>query len=218
LNKKEPLCSRRCVICAAGPVSDIEKLRPLLRRDDWVMAADGGIRLANRLGLSIDHIIADFDSVEREEAKGTGAAISELPVKKNDTDTMAAARLGLQKGFRDFLILGGSGGRMDHTMANLAVMMFLIKNGARAVLADENNMVEMLLPGRRIVEPAENARLSLLPYAGQVSGLYVRNAEYELENATLTPDFPLGVSNEFKDRPVEISFTKGILMIFISKD
>ena len=192
------------------------KAAPLLRRDDWVMAADGGIRLANRLGLSIDHI-ADFDSVEREEAKGTGAAISELPVKRT-IPIQWPPRLGLQKGFRDFLILGGSGGRMDHTMANLAVMMFLIKNGARAVLADENNMVEMLLPGRRIVEPAENARLSLLPYAGQVSGLYVRNAEYELENATLTPDFPLGVSNEFKDRPVEISFTKGILMIFISKD
>jgi thiamine pyrophosphokinase len=58
----------------------------------------------------------------------------------------------------------------------------------------------------------------LLPYGGSVSGLTVKNAEYELDNAALTPDFPLGVSNEFTGRPVEISFKQGILLIFLSKD
>ena len=212
--EKKILTSRRCVICAAGPVNDTNSLIPLLRKDDWVIAADGGIHLAKKLGLDIDYIIADFDSIQREQAFNTGAPVSELPVKKDDTDTMAAARLGLKLGYSDFLLLG----RLDHTFANFAVMNFLIKNAAKAILADEKNIVQMLLPSKRIVDPVENAHFSLLPYGGCVDGLYVRNAEYELENALLSPDFPLGVSNKFIGRPVEIEFKSGVLLIFISKD
>ena len=214
----QPAEFRRCVICAAGPVNNIESLRSLLRMDDWVIAADGGMRLANQLGLEIGRIVADFDSLPKEEAYTTDVPVSSLPVKKNDTDTMAAARIGLKLGFRDFLLLGASGGRLDHTLANLAVMLFLIQNKARAVLADERNLMEMHLPGHVIVEPVKNIHLSLLPYGGCVTGLTVRNAEYELENATLTPDYPIGVSNEFCDLPVEIFFKQGVLMIFLSKD
>lgn len=210
--------SRRCVICAAGPVSDIGSLRLLLRDNDWVIAADGGLRLADRLGLKADRIVADFDSLSQEQVADFSVPISKLPVKKNDTDTMAAARIGLELGFKEFLLIGASGGRLDHTFANFAVMMFLIQNGAKAVLADNHNIVEMLLPCKRIINPIENAHFSLLPYGGYVSGLTVRNAEYELDNATLTPDFPLGISNEFTGQPVEIQFKQGILMIFISKD
>lgn len=209
---------RRCVICGAGPVENIDILKPLLRKNDFVIAADGGILLAKQLGLEIGQIVADFDSIPREQAHDTHAPVSLLPVKKDDTDTMVAARIGLEHGFKDFLFLGASGGRLDHTLANLAVMLFLAENNAKAALADEHNFVEMHLPGQVIVEPVRNCYLSLLPYGGSVSGLTVRNAEYELDNATLTPDYPLGISNEFSDRPVEISFKQGVLMVFFSKD
>ncbi|MDD4413902.1 MAG: thiamine diphosphokinase [Oscillospiraceae bacterium] len=209
---------RRCVICGAAPVENINILKPLLHEDDWVIAADGGINLAKQLGLEIGQIVADFDSISREQADDTDAPVSLLPVKKNDTDTMAAARIGLEHGFKNFLLLGASGGRLDHTFGNLAVMLFLVQNNAKAVLADEHNIVEMHLPGRVIVEPVKDCFLSLLPYGGTVSGLTVHNAEYELVNATLTPDYPLGVSNEFLNRSVEIFFKQGVLMIFLSKD
>lgn len=209
---------RRCLICASGPVGDPEALRPLLRPDDWVVAADGGVRLARRLSLSPDLIVADFDSSAEQEHKET-VPVAVLPVKKNDTDTMAAARLALDRGFREFLILGGTGGRLDHTVANFAVLAFLCGQGARAVLADEHGWTEMVLPGKHRVEAVPGMKLSLLPYGGPVSGLWVKNAEYELENAMLTPDFPLGVSNEFRGAdPVEIEFNAGILQIFLSKD
>ncbi|MDD3692352.1 MAG: thiamine diphosphokinase [Oscillospiraceae bacterium] len=216
-----PKCEkpRRCVICGAGPVNNAGALLPLLRPQDFIIAADKGLRLIERLKLNPDLIVADFDSLQRKRAMRYQVPVVELPVKKDDTDTMAAARLGLERGFKDFLLLGASGGRLDHTMANFAVMLFLLRHGAKAMLADEKNIVRMVLPGRVVIEPVENSNLSLLAYAGDVCGLSVRHAVYELENAVLTPDFPLGVSNSFKDNAnVEITFRQGILIIIISKD
>ncbi len=209
---------RRCVICAAGPVERPEALRPFLREDDWVIAADGGQRLARRLSLRPALIVADFDSSSSSDNR-EGIPTAVLPVKKDDTDTMAAARIAVEKGFREVLILGGTGGRLDHTAANFAVLAYLSRQGVRAVMADEHGCTEMLLPGRHHVEAQAGMMLSLLPYGGMVSGLWVKNAEYELENAVLTTDFPLGVSNAFVgDAPVEIEFTGGILQLFLSKD
>ena len=177
------------------------------------------LQLIERLKLNPDLIVADFDSLNKSRAMSYQVPIVELPVRKDDTDTMAAARLGIERGFKDFLLLGASGGRLDHTMANFAVMLFLLRHGAQAMLADEKNIVKMVLPGRVVVEPVENSNLSLLAYAGDVCGLTVRCAQYELENAVLTPDFPLGVSNGFKNSDnVEITFAKGVLIIIISKD
>ena len=216
--RPEEAAPGRCVICAAGPVEDTAPLLPLLRADDWVIAADGGLRLARRLSLRPALLVADFDSSVREENREE-IPVAVLPVRKDDTDTMAAARIGLERGFREFLLLGASGGRLDHTAGNFAVLAYLCGRGARAVLADEHGRVEMLPPGRYRVEAEEGMALSLLPYGGAVSGLWVKNAEYPLENATLTPDFPLGVSNAFSNgRDVEIEFTGGILQIFLCRD
>ena len=121
--------------------------------------------------------------------------------------------------------LGGIGGRLDHTVANFAVLYYLLRRGARAVMADTHNRVELKLPGSYRLEPEEGYKFSLFPYAGEVTGLTERQVYYPLDNATLTPDNPLGVSNEFlRDPaentllPAEISFKSGVLMIFLSKD
>jgi thiamine pyrophosphokinase len=143
----------RCVICSAGPVADAECLKPLLREDDFFIAADGGLRLAEKLGVNVGQIIADFDSLPEEQALKADTPVFALPVKKNDTDTMAAAREGIKRGYHEFLLLGASGGRLDHTMANFAVMLYLIRHNAKAMLADEQNLVEMILPGRTVIVP-----------------------------------------------------------------
>ena len=214
----------RCVILSAGPVEDPSCLRSLLRPDDWFVAADGGWTLAQELGVSVSLLVADFDSlplrVTAEDTEGV-----RLPVEKDWTDTMAAAMEGLRRGFREFLLLGGTGGRLDHTMANLAVLYYLLLHGAHAVMADEHNRVWMMLPGSYRIEPEEGYKFSLFPYAGEVTGLTERQAYYPLNNASLTPDNTLGVSNEFLCDPVqkcllpaEISFETGVLLIFLSKD
>jgi thiamine pyrophosphokinase len=208
---------RRCVICSAAPVNNADRLRKLIRNDDYIIAADGGLKLANRLGVKTDYLVADFDSLENDNLD-YGVPVYRLPKRKDDTDTMAAARIGLEHGFKDFLLLGASGGRLDHTFANFSVLLHLIQNGAKAVLADEQCIVEMLLPGTTYIKPVENAYLSLLPFGGSVTGLTVKKAGYELRDAVLSPDYPIGISNEFIGETVEIAFKAGILIIFISKD
>ena len=207
----------RCVILSAGPVEDSERLRPLLKTDDWFIAADGGGRLAAALGVKPAVLVADFDSSAPPDTGGD-TEIVRLPMEKDWTDTQAAAMLALDRGYRDFLLLGCTGGRLDHTLANIAVLLYLLRRGADALMADERNFLRLYGPGRYRVERRAGYQLSLFPYGGEVEGITVKNVRYPLEKARLTPDNSLGVSNEFLENPAEISFDKGVLMVFLSKD
>ena len=203
----------RCVILSAGPVEDPEALRPLLRDDDWFIAADGGMRLAERLGVTPGLIVADFDSGEAPRAE-----VLRLPAEKDWTDTMAAAMAGLERGFLDFLLLGCTGGRLDHTIANLAVMLYIHRQGGTPMMADERNRVFLYAPSSFTIPPQKGWKLSLFPYGGEVRGVTLRDVRYLLTDATLTTDNPVGVSNEFLDCPARISFQEGILLLLFSKD
>ncbi len=207
----------RCGILSAGPVEDSERLRPLLKTDDWFIAADGGGRLAAALGVKPAVLVDDFDSSETPDTGGD-TEIVRLPMEKDWTDTQAAAMLALDRGYRDFLLLGCTGGRLDHTLANIAVLLYLLRRGADALMADERNFLRLYGPGRYRVERRAGYKLSLFPYGGEVEGITVKNVRYPLEKARLTPDNSLGVSNEFLENPAEISFDKGVLMVFLSKD
>ena len=206
----------RCVILGAGPVEEPAVLTPLLRPDDWFIAADGGMALAVSLGVRPAVLVADFDS--GQELANSPAEVLRLPVEKDWTDTMAAAMLALERGYRDFLLLGCTGGRLDHTMANIAVMQYILNRGGQAVMADECNRVRLLRPGCHVVPPLAGWKLSLFPFGGEVSGITLRQVKYPLTDAKLEPEDSVGVSNEFLDCPAEISFREGCLLLFFSRD
>ncbi len=215
----------RCVILSAGPVQEPEKLKQLLRPDDWIIAADNGWNLARRLGVSPKMLVADFDSMPEMPEAHEDLEMLRLPVEKDWTDTMAAAMEGLKRGYKEFLLLGATGGRLDHTMANFCVLLYLVEHGAEAMMADEQNRVRLYRPGTYILDPEPGYKFSVFPFGGEVSGLCEKNAYYPLENAVLRPDSSLGISNEFildpRDHTLlapEISFKTGKLMIFLSKD
>ena len=140
--------------------------------------------LADRLGIKPDCLVADFDSLKA--GADFEVPVHRLPKRKDDTDTMAAARLGLELGFKDFLLLGASGGRLDHTFANFSVMLYLLKNGAKAVLADEQNTARIFLPGTVYIEPVEG-HFFAFALAARLAGLQsirlVRNQGFHV-----TPD------------------------------
>lgn len=206
----------RCVILGAGPVTEPEALSPLLRADDWFIAADGGMALAQALDVRPAVLVADFDS--GPEPIDSPSEVLRLPVEKDWTDTMAAAMLALDRGYREFLLLGCTGGRLDHTMANIAVMAYILSRGGQAVMADECNRVRLLGPGRHVVPPLAGWKLSLFAFGGEASGITLRQVKYPLTDATLRPEDSVGVSNEFLDCPAEIFFQKGRLLLFFSKD
>ena len=180
-----------CYIVAAG---DTEAVLPSRKSEgDCWMAADAGLRTMRLAGITPDLFIGDGDSLgEAPDCPGTL-----LPKVKDDTDTMAAVRCGLEKGYRRFCVFGGLGGsRFSHSVANVQMLKFLSDHGAFGILFDRHAVVRLLRPEDGVFRlPLTDGYFSLFAFGGDAS-VAVRNAAYEGENIPLTVGFPLGVSNE----------------------
>ena len=175
---------------------------------DFVIAADGGYAAAKQLGIKPNLVVGDFDSLgyvpEAEE-------IIRHPVRKDDTDTLLAIRLGLERGYRNFVITGALGGRLDHSFANLQSLLFLRDHGARGVLYGDGFAVTAVTDGSITVEG--RGTLSVFSMDPKATGVYLRDVSYCLENAELTSSFPIGVSNEFIGKPATIGVESGTLLV-----
>lgn len=205
----------RCVVAGASPFSDAAFLNTYLRDTDHIVAADGGLRLLAAMGVAPHRVIGDFDSASLP-TDGT-VAVTGLPTHKDDTDVFAAAKEALSDGYREFLLLGCLGGRLDHTVSNLFLLKFLHEHGAEGMLVDEQHEVRLLTSGTHVIACRPDHYLSLLPYGGNVEGVTVCGAEYPLENATLDTAFPLGVSNEFIGTDVTVTVGNGCLLCILAK-
>lgn len=204
----------RCVILCAGPVNDPQALAALLREDDYILAADGGLRLAERLGVTPAAVIADLDSA----AAPSDVPLCRLPVRKDVTDTAAAVSYARERGYTDFLILGGTGGRLDHQHANMLLLVTLARQGCRAMLADGHNRITAVADSPVKVEHLPGWSLSLFAFGGVVKALSVADASYTLTDYDLHPADPLCISNHTEGVEATITFESGTLLIFRSKD
>ena len=196
---------RGVIFCAGG----FGGLTEPLREGDFVIAADGGVKHVESLGIRPDIVLGDFDSLGYAPE---GAEV--YPVEKDDTDAMLAARRGLEKGCREFLFYGSlDGPRLDHTVANLQMLRFLADHGATGKLAGLRQQVTLLRKGKLTLPPRETGDISIFAFGGEAKGVTIKGLKYELEDGTLTPSFPLGVSNSFVGKSVEISVDHGDVLI-----
>lgn len=207
----------RCVILSAAPVSDARALRELLRPDDVFIAADGGWRLTQDLGVSLTAVVADFDS-SAVPSLSDEVEIVRLPVRKDCTDTAAAVDYARERGFTDFLLLGCIGGRLDHQFAAYQLLARLAQNGCTAMLADEQNRITAVNVSPYTAQPMSGWTLSLFAFGSTVRALTIKGASYELSNYDLPPCDSLCVSNAAESAPCEITFTDGTLFVFRAKD
>ena len=175
---------------------------------DFVIAADGGYAALQALGVQANLVVGDFDSLGYVPE---GAEIVQHPVRKDDTDTLLAIRLGLKRGYRNFVITGALGGRLDHTFANLQALLFLRDHGARGVLYGDGFSATADTDSSNTVEG--KGTLSVFSFDPTAKGVYLRDVSYPLENAELTSSFPIGVSNEFIGKPAVIGAENGTLLV-----
>lgn len=195
-----------CVIFCAGEF-DVPA-RPL-EKDDYIIAADGGLRHTQKLGISPDEIIGDFDSLGFTPP---GARV--FPVEKDDTDAMLAVRRGLELGYRSFILYGGlDGPRLDHTVANFQTLQFLADRGAVGCLVGNRAMAAVIKNGRAAFPAGKSGNLSVFCMGADARGVTERGLYYSLEDGVLTSGFPLGASNHFTGAPAEISVSDGSLLI-----
>ena len=202
------MSKRRCVIIGSSPETDIDIIRKHLREGDFIACADGGYVYAEQLGIKPDMIIGDFDSSERPDTDI--CRIIELPVRKDDTDTVYTVRECLRLGFEEFLLFGMTGGRIDHTYANLCVLADLAKKQVRASLIDKENTIEVIYSGSRIIENRNGCGFAVFPFGCESCNVSLEGFEYNLQAGTLTADFPLGVSNTIRSDKAKITVHNGM--------
>lgn len=207
--------SKRAVILSAVPVTTA--LARYVRSGDFVVACDAGYRNAERLDLRADLIVGDFDSAPQPRTEHETIV---LPHVKDDTDTQYAARWLLEHGYDEITMLGALGGaRLEHTLSNLATGLYLAKNGVHVLLADERSEIRFLVPGQTLtLYHGDWKYLSLFPMEGTLTGVAIRGAYYPLENAVLTADYPLGVSNEFTAESAQLSCAGGCGVVVLTRD
>ena len=193
-------------IFGALPVSELT-VKPQL--GDTVIAADKGIETVQKFGLVPNKIIGDFDSLGFVPQSG---AVLQLPVRKDDTDVGYALRYAIENGAKQIFIYGAMGGKIDHTLANLQLCAAAAKQGVRVYLLSETQCAAALCCGT-LYFPVSKGRISVFCHGEKASGVTLRGLSYELDNAELSADFPLGVSNEFIDAPAEITVANGTLLL-----
>jgi len=196
-----------CYIVGAMPC----RLDFFPQKDDLVIAADRGYETLRSAGFTPDLVLGDFDSLGRiPEADG----LSVFPCEKDDTDMLLACKAGLELGYRDFRLYGGMGGRLDHTLANIQTLAYLKSCGASAMLMGETENLTLLKEETLLLPPAAGKLLSVFAFGGEAV-VTLKGLHYPLEHGTLTPSFPLGVSNVRTDEPGSITVEKGQVLAVI---
>lgn len=207
----------RCVIVSAAPFRNPATLSGFLLENDYIIAADGGWQLAMQMGVTPAMLVADFDS-SGVPAVPEGVELITLPTEKDVTDTAEAMRLAYEMGYRSFLLLGCTGGRLDHQQATLAVAADYAQRGCEVVLADEQNEIHLLTAGSYVYPACPNEKVSLFAFGGDVTGLFVEGLKYSIADYTLSPFDALCVSNEWAEEDAGITFKGGLLLLYFSKD
>ena len=197
-------------ICyVVGAMSLSPSLRPYPAPGDYVIAAARGYGSLMAYGVTPDLVVGDFDSLGRTPSHPN---VIQLPAEKDDTDMVYALRKGLELGYRRFVLLGGVGGRLEHTLANLQALAWLTTQGARGVLAGEGTVATALRDETMPFPAGLSGFWSAFCLSGQAEGVTLRNLKFELTGHTLSADFPLGVSNEFTGEAAEVSVARGTLL------
>jgi thiamine pyrophosphokinase len=201
----------KCIILCAG---GFDGLLAAPEEGDYIIAADGGYRHALTLGLTPDCILGDFDSLGFVPE---GANV--FPVEKDDTDAMLAVRQGLKLGFDTFYIYGGmEGDRVDHTVANLQTLFYLTAHGASGYLVGKKQIATVLQNSTLCLPARDSGTVSVFALGGDARGVTIKGLHYEAENITLSPAFPLGVSNHLAGKDAKITVENGTLLVIYDKE
>ena len=197
-----------CYIVGAGDFC--ERLTP--RAYDTVIAADGGYDALVRIGVRPDLLIGDLDSLGYVPKD---VEILRYPVEKDETDTALAYLVGYERGYRNFEVFGGTGGRIDHTIANYCLLLRAKLNGAEMTLTGDGTRARVIMGGESLtLHGKEGASVSLFAFGGEAEGVTIEGLKYTVQGVTISPEIPLGVSNSHTAKGEgRISLLGGALLV-----
>lgn len=205
----------RCVIVGGADINNYGFLRERLYADDYVVFCDSGLKHLEGLQVKPSLIVGDFDSHEQPHLDVETIV---LPCEKDDTDTVFAVKEAVKRGFDEFLLVGAVGARLDHTLANVSILLYLDSLGKKGRIIDDYSEME-IVSQEPVSIPGQYAFFSLLNITGCARGITVTGAKYPLQDAEITCEYQYGVSNEvLAGEQATVSVKEGkLLLIKIQK-
>lgn len=185
---------------------------------DLIIAADSGLNNARLLEISPAVVVGDYDSLGHTPEVGEGVEVITVPTEKDVTDTQLAVELALQRGATELHIVGGLGGRLDHTLSNLAILEDLADKKVHTTIEDGQNRARLLRNDSTILPRSGYTYVSLLALDPLCKGVEIDGVKYPLKNAKLERKFQYAVSNEITGNCCFISVRKGALLVVESRD
>jgi thiamine pyrophosphokinase len=183
---------------------------------DLCIAADSGYTNALALGVKVDILLGDMDSIDRIPKNDDKFEILRVPAEKDFTDTQLAVNTALERGADDIVIIGGLGGRLDHTMSNLGVLTRLWNLKVHAYATDGYNRIRYLDSTSTLIPKSGFTYLSLIAVSDKLKGVSIDGCKYPLKNATVCRDDQFAVSNEIQGNCALISVRKGACYVIES--
>lgn len=201
---------KRCVIIGGADIGRYDRIRTYLREDDFFICCDSGLKHQKGLRITPNLIVGDFDSYENPHLDIETIV---LPCEKDDTDTAFAVKEALKRGFQDFLLVGMIGGRLDHTLGNVSLMLMLDTQGKNVKVLDDCSEMEIVSDKPVHIED-RYPYFSLLNISGLAQGITIRNAKFPLTDAEITSEYQYGISNEvLPGMTADVSVKNGRLLL-----
>lgn len=204
-----------CYIIGAGEHFDNDS--PVVRTGDLIIAADGGYSFLKEKNIRPGIIIGDFDSADCEIPEEDGTQVIRLNPVKDETDTLSAVLKGMEAGYRIFHIYGGTGGRTDHTIANIQTLAMLAQKGMQGFLFGKNEVMTVIHNSSINFGKEKEGYISVFTLSTQSRGVTIKGLKYELDGFTMENTYPVGVSNEFTGNDSYVSVEDGTLLVIYPK-
>lgn len=209
-----------CIIIGAG---DLALMNIEIKEGDLCIAADGGYAHCKRLGICPNLIIGDMDSLNEELQENVEEIERNSPEKiirlcpeKDDTDTLAALKAGMERGYKSYRLYGAMGGRIEHTIANIQCLVYLKNHGADGYILDEGISISVIKDAKAVFGNKMEGCLSLFALGEKAEGVTITGMKYPLKNATITNGYPIGISNEFIGKESMVAVNDGMLLMILS--
>lgn len=202
----------RAWIIAAGSFERSGIYRSLVIKDsDMVICADGGYDYAVTLGITPDVVLGDLDSI-RKPIRDSRIPVVKFPEDKDKTDSHLAIDYALENNCDEIILLAATGGRIDHTLANIMLLSYIQEKGAEGLIITDKSRIA-LITGETVIARGAGDGISFIPITPIVEGLTTQGLLYNLKNKTVKHGDTLTVSNEFRSHQAKVSISKGKLLV-----
>lgn len=205
--------SHICYVFGAGTYYNDDI--PSFEKDDFIIAADGGLSFLKSHDIKPDLILGDFDSLGFVPEYNDTQVIKLNPVK-DDTDLLYAVKQGIERDYKVFYIFGGTGGRTSHTISNIQTLSMLSKKGLQGFLFGNNEIFTVIHNSSVCFSDKSKGNVSVFSLDTVSNGVFESGLKYSLNNYSMNNSFPIGVSNEFTGTESQIKVLDGTLLVIFS--